>query len=748
MLGAGLCLFQVAGFLEISGSRTGASWPFILHIIMSTIAASSVMNDQESEKDSRVDHSPSRFTAVNGREAPAAVTTFGGSSIDGDGRDSIEAWPHGGYDPSTRQDEKSKENGHPGNDIDEQQSQRSTSHGASNSTNRTKRKRSETDEQDDDPHPPYRAPRSLLQPTDDPAEHHSQSGVPNGIMSSQSDTESKHTALQNHTGLDDGENNRKLSTNASWQEYDAQPSNQAQRTQQIDASDAQLAEALQRDAQGPDMAQKTWDGVNRPIDGTIANEQTVAPFPQDRPQNPVQIAPKRKRVFSNRTKTGCMTCRRRKKKCDEQHPACKLRKPPCLVFFETYISRFIHTAGNNCIRGGFICEGYSSRSTWQKPSTTKTPIPLQSKEGYPDIGGQYVHDINQHDRQKSLVEPLEPGKMRPIIVDDETRPATQFNTTSPTGVGPSRGSWSKRTWPNANHPSYITDSLSKSDFREVPSIHELSREGHAKSDHQLVPPIRELAHGGHTKTNVPLFQGGIDQRPAQTSSIDTSTPQAQARMALSIEHQLSGRAVSSEETEKDKMLRGDLYRPFDVLLVEERDRCRAALWRFNNACNPVSGLSAKEQNRLLKEILVPQPCINSSGVTSPRPAGSIGQGAVVEAPFRCHYGYNIHIGEDAMVSESCLFVDDLPISVGAHTWIGPRVTILTTMAHANMQERKGSQSRYQGRPVTIEEDCYVGAGCTIYPGVRLRRGAYVAPGEVVKSDIVAYGFQGLKPSYM
>ena len=33
---------------------------------------------------------------------------------------------------------------------------------------------------------------------------------------------------------------------------------------------------------------------------------------------------KRKRVFSNRTKTGCMTCRKRKKKCDEAHPECKL----------------------------------------------------------------------------------------------------------------------------------------------------------------------------------------------------------------------------------------------------------------------------------------------------------------------------------------------------------------------------------------------------------------------------------------
>lgn len=33
---------------------------------------------------------------------------------------------------------------------------------------------------------------------------------------------------------------------------------------------------------------------------------------------------KRKRNFSNRTKTGCLTCRKRKKKCDEQKPECKL----------------------------------------------------------------------------------------------------------------------------------------------------------------------------------------------------------------------------------------------------------------------------------------------------------------------------------------------------------------------------------------------------------------------------------------
>jgi hypothetical protein len=36
---------------------------------------------------------------------------------------------------------------------------------------------------------------------------------------------------------------------------------------------------------------------------------------------------KRKRQFANRTKTGCGTCRRRKKKCDEAKPECMLPSP-------------------------------------------------------------------------------------------------------------------------------------------------------------------------------------------------------------------------------------------------------------------------------------------------------------------------------------------------------------------------------------------------------------------------------------
>lgn len=368
---------------------------------------------------------------------------------------------------------------------------------------------------------------------------------------------------------------------------------------------------------------------------------------------------------------------------------------------------------------------------------------MQSKEGYAEVTSQYIHDIGpQYGGQRSLIEHPDPGKMKSTVVDESDRVISQYNA-SPIDTSSNTGPWIKRSWTGPGHPAYISEHVAKSEIREIPLVHEISRGGRPKADYQSVVPLRESPYA--SKPTAPLLQTGVEQRPVHATGLGSNSPQTQARIALSIEQQLS------EVTEKDKMLRGDLYQPFDIHLVAERNRCKAALWRFNNACNAIFGSSVKEQSRLLKEVLVPPASSTASsppGALPSQAGGSIGQGAVIMAPFECHYGYNIHIGEDVMISEACRFIDDCHINVGAHTWIGPGVTILSSMAHPSMQERKGSQSRYQGRPVTIEEDCYVGANCTIYPGVRIRRGAYVAPGEVVKSDIVAYGFQGLKPSYM
>jgi hypothetical protein len=63
------------------------------------------------------------------------------------------------------------------------------------------------------------------------------------------------------------------------------------------------------------------------------DSQSPHPHVHRDPVTGVQVDQKRrKRVFSNRTKTGCITCRRRKKKCDEGKPECKLPYFGFLVF--------------------------------------------------------------------------------------------------------------------------------------------------------------------------------------------------------------------------------------------------------------------------------------------------------------------------------------------------------------------------------------------------------------------------------
>ena len=89
----------------------------------------------------------------------------------------------------------------------------------------------------------------------------------------------------------------------------------------MDSSDAQLAEALQREAQAQNP-HRGW-GIGARSEHDDPADQYGAYGADRTSQGAVQAGPKRKRVFSNRTKTGCMTCRKRKKKCDEGHPYCE-----------------------------------------------------------------------------------------------------------------------------------------------------------------------------------------------------------------------------------------------------------------------------------------------------------------------------------------------------------------------------------------------------------------------------------------
>lgn len=117
--------------------------------------------------------------------------------------------------------------------------------------------------------------------------------------------------------------------------YDSQPHG-AQLLKNEDSSDARLAEALQQqDAHQAGGSSSSialsWEPASATTNGSVAVEPSSPPA-QNSSEQPQRLSgedrPKKKRAFGHRTKTGCMTCRQRKKKCDEQHPQCE--SSPCM----------------------------------------------------------------------------------------------------------------------------------------------------------------------------------------------------------------------------------------------------------------------------------------------------------------------------------------------------------------------------------------------------------------------------------
>ncbi|KAI9701539.1 MAG: Maltose acetyltransferase [Candelina mexicana] len=669
----------------------------------------------------------SRFTAVNGLELPATAAP-GSGEPNSPGIEAVERHqqkPRDSPNPqgtSKQRDDWAHTNGngsHSNITIPPQISNEYDEGSAGSSPQ--KRKRSSSDEQQASSATSY---RSRGRPRNSPGQQlqHQNTDFDKGESDDEDQEQPQHNTAtsdqqthepiqSNYPNLDD-EGRGEAQSGGPWYGQAAQGSNPAYNNQRGRSpdSDAQLAEALQREAQGLDSHGGARSMGSHEDDDSGGTPGRQTSYGADRtPQSGVQVDHKRrKRVFSNRTKTGCMTCRRRKKKCDEQKPEC-----------------------NNCMRGGFVCEGYSSRNTWQKPSTNKGPIPLQSKDGYLDSSGQYPHNSLQGshgqarggEQSPPMYGKLQPGHIqtqagdgahvRPIVVDDEgDHPQT---ATSPQGSN-SRAAWSKPAWPNTGTDSYLTEHLPKTDFSRVPPMRDLPGVS------QQAAPTSATAAGSSHRSLV------HHNDSAQTPQ---STPSQVAQMALN--HGASLRAVRAPgKTEKEKMIGAELYHPFDQQLINERELCKAACWRFNNSTNPTLGISREEREHLFRKILSPQ---NFSSAASPSPIGSVGDRVVVEAPFTCDYGYNIRIGDDVCIGANCTIMDTCSITVGPRCIIGPNVNIFGATLPIDPRRRNGSQGPALGKHITIEEDCWIGGGAIILPGIRIGKSSTVGAGSVVTRDV-------------
>lgn len=165
------------------------------------------------------------------------------------------------------------------------------------------------------------------------------------------------------------------------------------------------------------------------------------------------------------------------------------------------------------------------------------------------------------------------------------------------------------------------------------------------------------------------------------------------------------------QTERDKMLSGELYDPFDPELVAGRARARDLCQDLNATREAQAG----ERRRLLEALF-----------------GSGGDSVWMQPPFFCDYGSNIELGERVFFNFNCIVLDVCHVRIGSFSLFGPAVQIYTPVHPLNAELRRRQEF---GKPVDIGSDVWVGGGAIILPGVHIGSQAVIGAGSVVTRDI-------------
>ncbi len=107
----------------------------------------------------------------------------------------------------------------------------------------------------------------------------------------------------------------------------------------------------------------------------------------------------------------------------------------------------------------------------------------------------------------------------------------------------------------------------------------------------------------------------------------------------------------------------------------------------------------------------------------------------IEPSFRCDYGFNIHTHGLAVINYNCVILDTSPVNIGANAFIAPGVCIACAGHSVDPVQR--AEAIGTSKPITIEDDVWIGANATICGGVTIGAGTVIGAGSVVTKDIPA-----------
>jgi acetyltransferase-like isoleucine patch superfamily enzyme len=147
---------------------------------------------------------------------------------------------------------------------------------------------------------------------------------------------------------------------------------------------------------------------------------------------------------------------------------------------------------------------------------------------------------------------------------------------------------------------------------------------------------------------------------------------------------------------------------------------------------------------------------------------SLGDGVVFEVGVLVFHPENIVIGDQVYIGhqtilkgyhnskmvinagtwigQQCFLHSAGGLSIGSNVGIGPGVKIITSFHREEGRHTPILHSQLAFAPVHIEDDCDIGTGAIILPGVSIGRGVQIGAGAVVNKDLPPYAVAAGTPA--
>ena len=109
-------------------------------------------------------------------------------------------------------------------------------------------------------------------------------------------------------------------------------------------------------------------------------------------------------------------------------------------------------------------------------------------------------------------------------------------------------------------------------------------------------------------------------------------------------------------------------------------------------------------------------------------------------------GRKLSLGDDVDLAKGVLLTTDGGISIGNRTLIGYGTSILSANHRIPPRPEQIFNSGHEKSAVNIANDVWIGANCTILPGVTIGEGAVVAAGSIVTKDVPSFSIVGGVPA--